>query len=78
MVTPDGIGAVQALTISRDILGPSCIANDHPRHLRQVPLALRLVPLDSPLVALAPTPRSRSRDTPTIAPRPSNRPGHCQ
>jgi glutamate/tyrosine decarboxylase-like PLP-dependent enzyme len=38
-VTPQGIGADEALRLWRDVLGPACLSVDHPRYLSFIPNA---------------------------------------
>jgi L-2,4-diaminobutyrate decarboxylase len=38
-VTPQGIGADEAVRVWRDVLGPACLSVDHPRYLSFIPSA---------------------------------------
>jgi glutamate/tyrosine decarboxylase-like PLP-dependent enzyme len=38
-VTPEGIGADEAIRLWRDVLGPACLSVDHPRYLSFIPSA---------------------------------------
>ena len=52
-ITPDGIGAEEALRIFAEVLEPACLSTDHPRYLAFVPAAPSEVSILADLVVSA-------------------------